>query len=424
MEKSKKLKPCKSEIIIYFLTTYSLTIMLLDKYLDDLPKFIFILLIIFGTILFMNKSLKVLGAKYLIIFFFYYIFILINGIFFNNTARLVRGVYEYIFYSLIFFATIYYISEVKINNLLKYISYIGTIISILSVYEYKAKLLILGVEGKNIGYFTGGEIIVRSRVFSDSFLTHAMLLSILAIINLYLFLIEKRYYYILAMISNIFGELSTSSRGPLVALVVGMFVLYSIYNYFFIDKKKTMYIKIIISCILSIVIVISIVIIFNTNFSTDNKTLNYFLQRIRLIFDWENEGANVQRKMVWNYYITMFKDNIFSGIGIAATGSKDVGIVSMRPTESGVLKRFVELGIIGAIIHYCIVMSIIFKGMLNIGKVSKSNRYIAILAISVIIAILVEDFVLQITESIMISFFMWFFLAILFVKTNVKEDVN
>jgi len=407
-------KPNKlNTICVYFVIAYISGIVFWEQLFADTNIFrlMFFIIILIGAIRFFivnnkfNKDIAVLCLQ----FFSYYSFVLVLGIGFNNSQRFLYGIYQYIFLTLSFFATMYFLQRVDRKKIVKYIILLSSILAILAMYEYFGKTLILGTEGKFIGYLHGGDVIYRARVFSDSPLSFGTMLGCYSLISFYMYMLKKRKRYFVVFALNIIGVVATASRGPLVATLIGVCVLYILYNTFLLKSNRADEILMVIIKILLLVCAIIIFISVVANYSGDNPILQMFYS----IIDWEKDTGNVTRLYKWNYYFSAFKDNWFTGIGIAATGSSNLGAGSEGVTESGVIKKLVELGLFGFILYYSIVFGIIIKGYAKLKQLTEKNKRIVILGISIASLILIEDVVVQIMESTIIAVLFWSSLALI-----------
>ena len=138
------------------------------------------------------------------------------------------------------------------------------------------------------------------------------------------------------------------------------------------------------------------------------------MYRLQSIFNWNTDESNVLRKYFWNHFIDIFKSNFLYGIGVSSTGAR-VGTTSIGPTESGVLKRFVELGIFGGTVFYVILVTIfisVFQYLIK-NKDNVKVKLILITLLSSVIVIFVDDITYQICEIQPTMFFNWFIYGII-----------
>ncbi|MPM31962.1 hypothetical protein SDC9_78519 [bioreactor metagenome] len=187
------------------------------------------------------------------------------------------------------------------------------------------------------------------------------------------------------------------------------------------NKKKS------ITIIISLIIFGAIGLLFILNIDVsklNNKLFSFIIHRIQSIFNWTSDQGNVERIQSWEFAISLIKTNPLFGVGIAATGAKGVGSFAIGVTESGFLKRFAEMGLVGLVLSYSIYGFVIREGFKKIfsNKVSRDNKLLLLILISVIIAILVEEFIYQATEAEVVSFYLWTISAIIFsIESRTKD---
>lgn len=403
-----------SSICCVILVVYFSTKMLWDRLTYNLSEYISILLIFQGCVLLFRKCKR--NYIYVIcLFLIFTMYVFFNGIFLTDTQHLFRGVYEYIFYGLIFFSILGYIQYINSRDLyksLKILGYVGVVIAILTFYEYFTQKAILPQSGElsNGAFISGYGYTFRSRVFTRSYLSHGLLMGIISIIEYINYSYYKNKKWLLYSLLCFCSILCTSSRGPLVSTMGGFLVI--MYNEY---RRKKLSKKTFITMLLTtIFLLIIFYIVFVSDISFNNNTLNYFLNRTRSIFNWSSDAGNVGRIIRWQKYIQYFLEhNIWIGNGIATTGSSGLTSI-MGTTESGLIKRLVELGIIGFLLFYSFVILIIKRGTYKIQFKKEENYNLILCSIACIVSIMVDDITLQITEEIMISFYLWYFMAVLF----------
>ena len=166
------------------------------------------------------------------------------------------------------------------------------------------------------------------------------------------------------------------------------------------------------SILIIMVLICFLYFVLTSSFKTGNATIDYFLTRTRATLNWTNDAGNIGRINRWNWAISLYQQKKFTGIGPAKTGSW--GEASMGVTESGILKRLCELGIIGCGMHYILVLSIVIGGIkvfLKKGTDIIHKKYELMLFFGILCSILINDITLQSTEETSISFLMWFILG-------------
>lgn len=343
------------------------------------------------------------------------LFVLLEGIFFiyaiASKEKLQRNIalYQYNFYIFLLCAAIFYVDKKYFYRILGILRYLGCLLSLFAIYEFITRTYIIPANNEWYGriYF-GGVWLIRSRVFSDSPMVFGLIMALLTIISFDYYHRDKTITNLIIVIMNLVGVALSASRGPYVSLVVGVF-------FYYLFDKKTSKKKFIKMGIKIIVLIIFLVLLINI-LSETNSTIEYIYARITSIFQWSrsnNEGwsANITRLGLWENAINILftGTNWIHGIGAAATGARSLDINGFV-TESGVLRRLVEFGIFIGSLYYIFLFRLIKYGYKKAKKNKSSNIG---LAIALIMCILVEDTILQITEEISISFFLWLFIAFL-----------
>ena len=327
------------------------------------------------------------------------IYILISAFLQDSQNQIQRALYEYIFYMFIFWGTYYWGRHAKIEDWAIILLVIGIVVSCLSWLEYLTHhyLLTNTIEYVNPTTF-------RTIVFSRTFLAHGMVITFFTLLAIYKYITEKKKLFLFLSIFFFLTIFTTGSRGPLVACLVGIYIMFFLYEttrYGFTLKKF-------IFLFLTIFGFIFVIFILLSDFQVGNSIVDYFLNRFRSILNWSTDDGNTGRISIWNYYFKIFKENFWLGVGPSQTGSWNLS-GKYGVTESGILKRLCELGIIGALLHYMLVFNIFFMGIKKLKNYK--NDLNLIFYLSLFIAVFVDDITLQATEEIIVSYLMWFALA-------------
>lgn len=334
------------------------------------------------------------------IFVVFCVYVIVNALLQCTRQELFRAIYEYAVYTCMFFAMSYLLPKADLTKCLSAFLLWGVIIAGLSWVEYFTQTYIVSDIQYNIGYAG-----FRATVFSRSYLSHGTLLGIFSLVGMGLFYIQKKVRWVLAAVFCYAAILTTASRGPLVAAGFALVCQFMLNAY--ISKKYSKK-RFGASILLIAAILVVIVIVFGT-FTTGNETIDYFLYRIRSIVNWNGDAGNLGRLQIWAQSIDWFKTNVLFGIGPSKTGSWSEATIGV--TESGVLKRLCELGIVGVTIYYFFVFIILKKGIRSYRAMNAASKKNMLPWIGIIIAIMINDCTLQVTEEIMVSFFMFTALA-------------
>ena len=333
------------------------------------------------------------------------IYIVVNAIYKDDSSQIARAVYEYIVYALPFFLILYCLPYVDMYSLSRKVIRWGALICILSWYEYFTRSHLLNIRSGNTGILYGGSYAFRASVFARSALAQGVIIGLFTIFAFSLYMNDHKKINLIYTVFFFISILTTSSRGPLVSTAAAIFAMYMI-KIILLEKSSS---RKIISSAIIITILMFLLFILTSDFQTGNETVDYFLLRTRNILNWESDAGNVGRLSRWNWALSLYKSNPWFGIGPSKTGSW--GIDSLGVTESGVLKRLCELGIVGFGMHYFFVIIVSISSLkvikrLNYWKVTEMMQFIGLL-----IMIVVNDFIVQSTEEPAVCFIMWFALA-------------
>lgn len=421
-----------SYYMLLILMIYFCTKMLWDSITNDFTEYFSLLLIMSGFLMSILRIRKK-SIGLLCIFLVFSMYIIFNALFLTDITHLKRGIYEYIFYVSIYFATIGFLKNISLKQLTKIfeiLCYVSLFLSILTLIEYIRGVAFISTDGE-IAYGTfisGYGYTFRCKVFTRSYLSHGMVMGILSLINLYMYRINKGKRWLIFYILCIIAVLLTSSRGPLVATSIAT-------AYFMIDLEKLKRCKkstLINSLLIGMGGLSFIYMLFGNDITFENNTIMYFVSRIRNIFNWSGDAGNLGRMHRWETYWNYFKShNMLFGSGVSVTGTSGCTTLNMGTTESGILKRLVELGIVGTGLYYIFVSIAMYTPIKRLKSV-KNEKITSLkkLSIAVLLSVLIDDCILQITEEIMVSFYFWVFLAILYYTTFYyislikKESIN
>lgn len=395
-----KIKLSKNDPIITALCFYFMSKMLWDSFLFGIFEAISLMLICYAIVMYFIREIKYKNVIIIVLFATFSGYILIDCIFKCSAQYTFRAIYEYIFYSLMIFAMSYYLGKCKnIEKLIQKIHAFGFVIVALSWYEYLTKNYLIG-DFHNEIFYSDATYTFRAAVFSRSYLSHGMVIGFVSLCAYYLFLKTNNKAYLLSSLFCWVSILTTSSRGPLVATFLALILAYII-NQYRISKKKKKEKRVVVWLVVLCLLLAGVAILKST-FTVGNETINYFLYRARQIINWTSDAGNVGRLHIWQRTIEWFKTDVFFGIGPSKTGSW--GEAALGVTESGVLKRLCELGIIGFTIYYLFIFFVMKKGIKNYKSADRQKKINYILYFSIVICVLINDITLQSTEEIIVSF--------------------
>lgn len=401
------------DAVLGLLTIYMLTKMLWDKAIPNILEILSILVLVYGLMKYVLQKHNSKDIALFLLFVLFSTYVLFDALIKDTNQQLSRAMYEYVFYISMMFSSQYYISRTNIDLLVSCINKLGIVIVALSWYEYLTKSYLIGAFSNTIIYANRSAF--RAAVFSRSYLSHGIILGFFTLIAYYVFLKEKKRYNFFQTIITYITILTTSSRGPLVATGFALLIMFIINQYRVskkIDRKIATWI--------CIVLILLIAFLFLTStFTTGNETVDYFLYRLRKIIDWSGDAGNLGRIKFWNISMNWFREDRLFGIGPSKTGSWGSG--SLGVTESGVLKRLCELGIVGFSMFYLLIFIAVKQGISAYKKNSSHRKLIYILFFGIIGMIMINDITVQSTEEIMVSYILMFALGGMNSKLCVAE---
>ncbi|MDT2459463.1 O-antigen ligase family protein [Enterococcus avium] len=395
------------KIMMGYCISYTMMRSLLRVYLGDFGNMIFISCVIFlVSAYFFNyrrMNVKIKSDLFYYGYFCFFAFFIINYLVSPRASK--YGFFEYLFYLLIFFSILYILQYVEFNWILRFYIFISLIVSLQAIWEFFTGNILYRFS------YSGDQIIRRSFGLVGSPLTLGMILACTSLISIFLFFHSSRFY-IVPSITNIFGLMCTQSRGPILSFMVGIFAMYFFWEVVYSKKKLT---TIIYRIILVPVLLILIFVLSNLLIDHNAFFQNIF-DRMKTVSDWgANNANNYERSIRWENAIEIFKNNFLIGYGASSTGSNAyTGIV----TESGILKVLAEMGLLGFVIYY----SFLLYGIISRAKgaLKKKSEY-APLAIGIIVAILFENIILQILESVTIFFMFMLMVCYLFYYSGQEQ---
>ncbi len=401
------------------LVLYILNKNLLDWMTFGGSKLVYYSLLFVGAAL---GALKMLRNERLrgIVFAFgaYCILVLVNGLLFSNFNQLKEGIKTYLTFPLPLFALWSYMDSREARRpLLKLPVYWGGVTSVLGIAEYLLGHSVLpGFEGR-IYTFADGSSVYRATVFIGSPLSLGILLGAALILAMYYFHKERKLRYGLLSILILGGLLSTASRAPLLLSLVGVCVMYLQFYRQGTVPKALVYA--LVGLAAAGVAVLALFRIF-PELSTGIEQLDFLIYRLNSTFDFTGEWGNSGRVKIWTHYISEYLQRPLFGYGIATT-SADVagnrwiyfGTFWQIVTESGVLARLVETGLIGALSYYLFlskcITPVFTRGNLRPRALSRNHGIFALTG--VLVLLFLEDIILQISLDIYCMFLLSFVLA-------------
>lgn len=402
-------------IILYFMIFYVFDKNLIDLMTFGLSKTLYYAIVFIGAILCMIRLAANSKYRKIVVYFVVYVaVIIVNGILYADAEHMSVGVIEYISYPLAFFALLYYFrAEKNYDKLFLRIVYWGGITSILAVIEYLTKKSLLTQTASSMYTYYNGLSSFRAVVFIGSPMMLGILLAVSLIVAVYYLNVYKKRKLYIIVILDLMGLMATGSRGPLLFCIVGIAVMYI---YFFKQKivGKNTFLKIILLVMLAFLFVV--ILIINPEFSIGVPAIDTLISRFSSVFNTKEYG-NAERLTLWAYYLNKFSQKPIMGYGIATTSAQiatnTYATYNNIVTESGVIARLVETGLMGTLTYYCFMLTVLESSIQSSLKTKYEGTYrnTAIFVIGVVVLILLEDIILQISLDLFCTFALWMILA-------------
>lgn len=402
-------------MIIYFIVFYMLNKNLWDYFFGSLVKNIYYaLIVVFGIIEIIRLSINKKYRFPTICFILYAIVILVNGYILSNTEQRQVGYMEYLIYPMCFFALLYFEkTHFNYSNLIHKLMIWGGVTSFLAMYEYISKKPILSTGSTRIYTYYDGTSSYRAGVFIGSPMILAIVLGVMLVIAFYFYHFEKKKRYLFLIVLLLLGIIFTGSRAPLISAIAGILLMYYSFSKYNKAGRKTQ-ISLMIGFFVSVLFLLFLSIA--PDFSTGITFVDNTISRFSSVFNFSSEWGNKERLLRWAYYINVFKHNCLTGIGIATTSAEVQTNINVTAhgitTESGILARLVETGIIGTLPYYFFFLGFSILALKEMRKYIKCgfNEYFVV--VGILCLFLIEDIVLQISLDIFGTFIIYLIIAL------------
>ena len=341
--------------------------------------------------------------------------LLLGSIHNYNYDTFEKGITQYILFPLVFIVAAKRASCINYQNLFRFISFINIPNLLGSFYEHISGNYILSTS--HIQYLQDGAI--RTAAFVGDMISLPLILGFCTLIVLYKCITTKNPIYLFLSILYAAGTFISQSRGPFMAMVIGAIVMLILLS----NKNSTKSIlgrnSVIAIIFITLLLWYAYYLIVQTTI-LDNTVFAGFADRIRTIFIWDNsngDASNATRVEIWINMFDMFLSNPWLGIGIGTTGSDR--LVTIGATESALIKRLVELGLVGMTINLAMYFVMLRTALVNIRNTHDiKDKEIKIVLFSIVVVILIEGIVLQIDEYFPATTFMWIAMAYLCSRSN------
>ena len=400
--------------LFYFILVYMLNKNLWDFLSGQLMKYVYYLVLFGGAICGLYSIMRDRTTIPVVLFFSLYLCVIVfNAFTISNGDQRPVGLTEYLVYPLVFFAMVFYMDpRERYSGAPVYYMIWGGYTSLLALLEYFLKTPILPDAATRIYVFYDGSTAYRAVVFIGSPIILGLLLGGVLVCAIYYYSFKKRRIALIIILLSIIGILCTGSRAPLVSSVFGILMM------FFLQERNSGVSTKVVLCFLLVFVIFLVVILvfsFSPNLKTGISFLDNIISRFGSTFD-RTEWGNKERLIRWAFYLNQFTKKPVTGYGVASTSAEVLSNKNVTShgitTESGVIGRLVETGLIGTIFFYAFLISLL---IVSLGKLRKyaiyqiSNVYYLVLGI--VVLFIIDDFALQVSLDIFGNFMLWFFIA-------------
>lgn len=374
----------------------------LVSYVTPLFRYAFVLIMLCTAILsiFNKRVLTNIGMKEILLAVAFIIYAAANAYFFGGRELLGYTLDHYIFYMIPLLVIPYIVDKINWKSILYFVVGFGVVDAAVSIIEFITSTQMFPISGQeNDVFMTISDYnIIRTYGLNGNYFVLAEILSVCGLAAFYLFKFDKSKFALISFIVISIGVFTTGSRGYYVSYIIGLLFLYLSTGKGF--KKQQIY-KV---CFILVLITLAVYFLIGTDITTGIDFIDNILSRARLIFDWDSEIANVHRVEKWANAIQSWGNNILFGNGASCTEPRYSHYTSV--TESGVLKRLVELGLVGTVLQYATMFVPLSAGVKRYRRSEKKDTLV-IFFLSVIITFLVEDIVLQRYVSVEYTIILW-----------------
>lgn len=392
----------------YTCLLYLLMRPVLTDYVSELFKYFFLLCALWSIFIVVanRKMMKFLGKTEFFLCALFVVYTVITSLVYGGYELFRLSAERYIFY--MFPILIFPCIRDRLNwdRMLAFMAHFGVIDSLISFIEFftlKQIFPVSGVENTRVLQFNGS---IRTYGLNGSYFILAEILCLCGLAALYLAKFRRKKWYLINFVVISAGVFSTGTRGFYVAYFIGVLILYFADGRSLWNRKKV--IRMLVILFLSFV---GLWILVGTDFLTGNSIIDKLLIRARSIFNWTTENANVTRIRLWKTALENWKSHILFGNGPDCTSTSYWKALPV--TESGLLKRLVELGLVGTILQLSTMFYPLIKGLKRY-RVSQNKNPLTIFMIALLGSFLFEDLILQMYTGLEYTILIWSAIAFVY----------
>lgn len=395
-------------VAFYLGLLYVLMRPFLTNYVTPLYKYLFILIIVVATVfsLLRKGTWKKIGSIQMILCFVFFLYALINALYFGGSELFGYTLERYVFYTTPVFIFAFYGNRIKWDGVLAFLSWFGVVDSLVSIIEFvtRRQMFPMSSESNSVEMITSaGARILRTYGLNGNYFLLAEILCVCGLASYFLYMGNRKKRYLFSFLFICIGIFTTGSRGYYVAFAVAI-----AFSYLYSNKKKGMTARSFIKTVSLFILVFAVVyFLFFTDITFGVDFIDTILDRVRMITDWTGDSANSGRIQHWISAIEQWKENWLFGNGACCTDTRYSLYTSV--TESGILKRLVELGLVGTVLQYLTM----FVPLVQSFKRKEKLTNHAMFFYSVLVCFFIEDMVLQQYTTLEFTIITWVCLAVL-----------
>lgn len=374
-----------SALLLSFVLIYTYTFQLWIEFfgINNIARyFVYIVFMVCTCVVLLSGAFIKKATRVSALIAIYFVCIVINVISSKYMSSFL-DLYDYVFVVFAYMGGIYFFKQ-KSNayNFKKMILFLGTITSLLAIFEFATDTLLLNSCSTHMLSFAGA-LRVRPNSLFGSPIICGLMAAIVCVCTVSSSLTKRKR--IILLVINLLAVLCSLSRGPIISVIAGIVCVSFIKSKNLSKKFKIVFLIVVIATIL-------FALISNSSLVSNNVVF----YRISQIFDWSNEGGNKIRLSVWEK-VFEYVENPLIGNGIGSLNKLNFGV-----TESGILSVYFEIGLIGLVLYYAPYLVILFNAIKRC-KMSDSFTKEALFAVGIIITILIDNIFLQVLQSLIIQ---------------------
>lgn len=386
-------------ILFFICLLYILMRPVLTEYFGDVFKYIFFLCVLYCVIkgLLRRNIRQSMRNTDILLYCIFILYVVISSIVVGGLPLFRITAERYVFYMFPIIAMPVVARKIAWKNFLNFLIIFGVVDATVSIIEFITHTQMFPVTGQSsmVVQYNGS---IRTYGLNGNYFILAEILCVCGLAAFFKYLMKKDKKALVFFVYISIGLLTTGTRGFYLSYFIGIVSMY------LMGLQIKMTKELLIRLLGTIVVVLVLVyIIFFSDIQIGIRGVDAVLIRFRTIFD-TTENANSVRLLVWNKAIAEWKVRPLLGNGASITDPNY--IYSLGVTESGFLKRLVELGVVGTVLQYSTMFVPFFRGIKKYKK-AKNKNYYCVFFINIVISFIIEDMVLQMYTGIEYTVLIW-----------------